>query len=105
MDAFIPLLHHSRHVRSWGLYFRGLRDTFRDSGDGPWSHLDDLPGLHGQRGEVSAAVDRDALAQDGVQTPHLIPTQHADPPALLRGIRGGHDDPDNKARSAGCERL
>ena len=61
-----------------------------DGGGG--SHLDDLPGLHGQRGEVSAAVDRDALPQDGVQAPHLIPGQHADPPNLLRVITGGHDD-------------
>lgn len=64
----------------------GLRPEVR----GP--HLDDLPGLHGQRGEVSAAVDRDALAQDGVQTPHLVPTQHADTPAVVRGVSGGHDD-------------
>lgn len=56
------------------------------------SHLDDLPGLHGQRGEVPAAMDRDALAQDGVQTLHLIPRQHADPPTLITGIAGGHDD-------------
>lgn len=58
------------------------------------SHLDDLPGLHGQRGEVAAAVDRDALAQDGVQPLHLIPRQHAEPPALLGGITvgGRHDD-------------
>lgn len=60
--------------------------------DGPWSHLDDLPGLNGERGEVSAAVDWDTLSQDGVQTPHLIPRQHADPPTLLRSITGGHDD-------------
>lgn len=59
---------------------------------GAGSHLDDLPGLHGQRGEVSTAVDRDALSQDGVQTLHLIPRQHTDPPTLLRGITGGHDD-------------
>lgn len=55
------------------------------------SHLDDLPGLHGQCGEVSAPVDRDALGQDGVQTPHLVPTQHADTPAGILGISGGHD--------------
>ncbi|TNN86096.1 hypothetical protein EYF80_003513 [Liparis tanakae] len=55
-------------------------------------HLHDLPRLHRQRGEVSSAVDRDALPQDGVQPLHLIPTQHADPPALLRGIGGGHDE-------------
>ena len=53
------------------------------------SHLDDVPGLHGQSGEVPAAVDRDALPQDGVQPPHLIPGQHADPRIQLRGITGG----------------
>lgn len=56
------------------------------------SHLDDVPGLHGQCGEVSAPVDRDALGQDGVQTPNLVPTQHADTPAVILGISGGHDD-------------
>lgn len=64
------------------------------------SHLHDLPGLHGQRGEVPAAVDRDALAQDGVQPLHLIPRQHTEPPALIGGITvgGRHDD------SVGCPR-
>ena len=60
--------------------------------DRRWSHLNDLSGLHGQRGEVSSAVDGDALSQDGVQAPHLIPRKHADPPTQIRGITGGHDD-------------
>lgn len=55
-------------------------------------YLDNLAGLYGQRGEVSSAVDRYALTKDGVQTPHLIPRQHAHPPTLLRDITGGHDD-------------
>lgn len=57
------------------------------------SHLYDLPGLHGQRGEVSTAVDWDAFAEDGVQTQHLIPREHADSPTVVRSITGGHDDP------------
>lgn len=57
------------------------------------SDLDDVPGLHGQRGEVPAPVDGDALPQDGVQPPDLIPVQQAEPAALLRGVTARHDAP------------
>ena len=94
-------------MRSRRLYFErvagggGLIMTLKTVGRTAGSHLDDLPGLHGQRGEVPAAVDGDALSQDGVQAPHLIPRQHADPPTLLRRITGGHDDPTERS-GGGC---
>lgn len=69
------------------------------------SHLDDLPGLHGQRGEVSTAVDRDALPQDGVQPLHLIPRQHADPPTLPLGTTGGHGDRNGTERDVHGESV
>lgn len=53
-------------------------------------YLYDLPRLHGQSGEVPPAVDGDALRQNRVQAPHLIPGQHAEPPALIRN--SGHGD-------------
>ena len=54
------------------------------------AYLDDLPRLHGQRGEVAPAVDGDSLPDDRVQAPHLIPSQHAEPPTLFRGIAARH---------------
>ncbi|MEQ2196016.1 hypothetical protein XENOCAPTIV_022257 [Xenoophorus captivus] len=50
-------------------------------------YLDDLTGLHGQSGEVSSAVDGDSLPQDRVQSLHLIPRQHTEPPSLIRSSR------------------
>ncbi len=43
----------------------------------------DPPRLHLQRGEVSSAVDRDALGQDEVQPLDLLPAQHAEVRAVL----------------------
>lgn len=57
-------------------------------------YLHYLPRLHRQSGEVPAAVDGDALRQNRVQTPHLIPGQHAEPPALIRS--SGHGDQKKK---------
>ena len=56
------------------------------------AYLDDLPGLHGERGEVSTSVDGHALSEDGVQSLHLLPRQHTESPTLLRGITGGHGE-------------
>lgn len=37
-------------------------------------------------------MDRHALSQDRVQTPHLIPREHAEPAALRGGVTGGHGE-------------
>ncbi len=45
-------------------------------------HLDDVPRLHLQSGEVPAAVDGDGAGEDGVQALHLFPVKHAEVDAL-----------------------
>lgn len=67
------------------------------------THLDDLPRLHGQCREVPAAVDGNAFPEDGVQAAHLIPRQDAEPPTLLRGITGRHDNRGSMDTTAGHE--
>lgn len=48
-------------------------------------HFDYLPRLHLQGGEVSAAVDRDGLGEDGVQPLHLLPAEDANVAAFCVG--------------------
>lgn len=55
-------------------------------------YLNDLAGAHGQRWEVSSAVDGDGLPQDRVQPLHLIPRQHAEPPTVIGRITARHGD-------------
>lgn len=54
------------------------------------SYLYNLSRLNRKSWEVSSSVNWYRFSKNRVQTLHLLPRQHTEPPTLLRRITGGH---------------